>query len=103
MHARIPPAPARLGLSLIAFVSCFALARCNYDTTDYEPEVRKIAAAELHCDAGDIQITPVRDKHGTHIFVCDGCGCTATYDCAWDDYDSCDREPLLEPLDASCR
>jgi hypothetical protein len=75
----------------------------NYDSTNYEPEVRARAAAELHCDVSQIQITPIPDSHGTHTFVCDGCGCTATYICAWKDWDSCTREPTLEPVGATCR
>ena len=80
-----------------------ACTSASYDSFDYEPQVRTRAAAELHCDAGAIQITPVTDQHGTHTFVCTGCDCTATYVCTWKDYDSCTREPTLEPVDASCR
>jgi hypothetical protein len=84
-------------------LACLSFAACTYDSTDYEPEVRARAAAELHCDPSLIHITPIGDEHGTHTFVCDGCGCTATYICAYKDFDSCNREPALEPVDASCR
>jgi hypothetical protein len=79
------------------------LAACEYDSTNYEPEVKERAAAELHCDASQLQITGIPDNHGTHTFVVDGCGCTATYVCAWKDWDGCNREPTLESVDASCR
>lgn len=68
-----------------------------------EPQVRALAAAELHCEPSSVQITPIHDHHGTHTFVCDGCGCTATYICAYKDYDACEREPALEPVNATCR
>jgi hypothetical protein len=76
---------------------------CTYDNTDYSGEVRARAVAELDCDAEAIQITPISDDHGTHTFVCRGCGCVATYVCDYKDYDSCNRDPTLEPADASCR
>jgi hypothetical protein len=88
-----------LVLALAALVS----ACSTYDSNDYTPEVRQRAAAELHCPADQIQITPIGDNHGTHTFVCDGCGCQATYICQWKDFDSCSREPTLEQDDASCR
>jgi hypothetical protein len=80
-----------------------AVACCNYDNTDYTAQVRARASAELQCDPSQIEITPIPDDHGTHTFVCKGCGCMATYICEWKDFDSCDREPTLEPDDASCR
>jgi hypothetical protein len=76
---------------------------CTYDNTDYSGEVRARAVAELDCDAEAIQITPIADDHGVHTFVCRGCGCVATYVCGYKDYDSCNRDPTLEPADASCR
>jgi hypothetical protein len=86
-------------------LSLFLVATgCSYvDNVDYTPEVRARAAAELHCDPSAIHITAIPDSHGTHTFVCDGCGCTATYVCAWKDFDGCEREPTLEAADASCR
>ena len=90
-------------MTLAAAIGLFSLVACDYDSTDYEPEVRARAAAELHCDPDAIQITPIKDNHGTHTFVCDGCGCTATYICEYKDYDSCEREPALEPKDATCQ
>lgn len=92
----------RTRLFLLAALASTALACSDYDSTDYSAQVRSRAAAEFHCDATEIRLTPIGDKHGTHTFVADGCGCTATYICAWKDYDSCNREPTLEPADASC-
>jgi hypothetical protein len=75
----------------------------TYDNYDYSGQVRARAVAELDCDAEAIDITPIADDHGVHTFVCRGCGCVATYVCDWNDFDSCNRDPTLEPADASCR
>jgi hypothetical protein len=85
----------------------FALAlpaACNpyYDSWDYRPEVTALAAAEMHCAAEQLHVTPVPDRYGTHTYVVDGCGCTITYQCDNHDLDGCSRERLVEPADASC-
>jgi len=88
---------------LAATVLGLMISGCDQDATNYEPQVRALAAAEMHCEPDSVQITPIHDRHGTHTFVCDGCGCTATYICSYKDYDSCEREPALEPLNATCK
>lgn len=83
------------------------LAGCNpyYDSWDYTPEVKQLAAAELHCDEEQLHVTPVPDRYGTHIFVVDGCGCTMTYQCDNHDLDGCVHANTyqIESTDASCR
>lgn len=56
------------------------LGGCNpyHDSIDYTPEVTRLAAAELHCDASELHITPIPDRYGVHSFVVDGCGCTVS-------------------------
>jgi hypothetical protein len=91
-------------MKVLAMALAVLAAACStYDPTDYTAQIRERAAAELQCDAAAIQITPIPDDHGVHTFVCEGCGCMATYICDWKDFDSCNREPTLEPDDASCR
>lgn len=95
--------PHRLLLALsFAALAGIGAGCSSYDNTDYSGEVRQRAAAEFKCDEASIQLTGVGDNHGVHTWVATGCGCTATYICQWKDYDSCNREPTLEPAGSTC-